>query len=156
MVNRKKICTFSKMLFRYIKEYNLWDFLVDNYYDWKYGVKTCIRDDLEENDKLYYNYEPSSYRSLHVLFKKYGGSENDHLVDFGCGKGRVIVMGTFYQYPMITGIEINKRMFDIAYKNIEVLKKKEPMLNIELKLIDAKYFNIPLNATHFFSLIPFI
>ena len=56
---------------------------------------------------LYHRYEPTPYEVLNFLFENYTLNQNDHVVDYGCGKGRLnFYIHHFFQIP-VTGIEMN-------------------------------------------------
>jgi len=87
-----------------------------------------INTEIEENDsyfdrKIFYRYEPTNYLSLENLFMKYPFDVNDHLVDFGCGKGRVLIMAAYYSCKYLTGYELALDRYEILIKNIKNFKK---------------------------------
>lgn len=72
----------------------------------------------ELNDSFHYNiYEPTTYSALNTLFSHYSIDENDSIVDFGCGKGRLNFYINFYFKAQVTGIEMNNYYYDIALDN---------------------------------------
>lgn len=56
---------------------------------------------------IFFNYQPSPYAELETLFSMYPFAESDRLIEFGCGKGRVLVMAMEYGCQKLTGYEID-------------------------------------------------
>ncbi|WP_294402357.1 SAM-dependent methyltransferase [uncultured Clostridium sp.] len=72
------------------------------------------------NECSHYNkYEPTPYTALETLFKTFNINENDKIVDFGCGKGRVSFYANYFYKTRGTGIEMNHHYFDECIKNKE-------------------------------------
>lgn len=74
-------------------------------------------------------YSPSWYWALDEIFKDTVFTSDDHLVDIGCGEGRVIAYLLEKKFPgHITGIEKDPYVVDVAKKWIE--KKKNSKVNL--------------------------
>lgn len=70
------------------------------------------------NECSHYNkYEPTPYSALEILFKSYNINENDKIIDFGCGKGRVNFYANYFYKTRGTGIEMNNHYFAECQKN---------------------------------------
>jgi SAM-dependent methyltransferase len=67
-------------------------------------------------------YSMSDLVGLVKIFSKYKISENDAVIDIGCGKGAVISVLSRFKFGRIDGIEYSKELFQIAQKNIASLK----------------------------------
>ena len=94
------------------------------YYETKFNIETVSYEKDKHYDRfIYNNYEPTDYSFLEYLFKKHPFGENDHLVDFGCGKGRVLIVAAEYSCPIITGIESNNERFILLNENINNYKQ---------------------------------
>lgn len=83
----------------------------------------------ERNDKpnkviSYHPYEPTPYEALEILFEEYDVKESDHIVDFGCGKGRLNFFIHYFYRASVTGIEMNEDFYQDAQKNRESYGKK--------------------------------
>ncbi|MDO5794123.1 MAG: methyltransferase [Turicibacter sp.] len=66
---------------------------------------------------LYHRYEPTPYEFLHYLFENYELKSSDHIVDYGCGKGRLNFYIHHYFHAHVTGIEMNENFYEIAMSN---------------------------------------
>ena len=90
--------------------------------------------------------------ALESLFKKYTLNSSDHLVDFGCGKGRLAFYINYYYNSYITGIEMNNNYYDICennkksyFKSFSKPKEKINFLNIfaenyKVSSLDNKFY----------------
>lgn len=86
-------------------------------YDFQLNLNTT-ENELVSNEVLS-NYEATPYASLLQFFGKYSLREFDHIIDIGCGKGRVLfLLDHMYDMGKITGIEINKKVFDMLQENM--------------------------------------
>ena len=130
--------------------------LLDRIVDCYLGVKTCKTEILSENRSIHYAYEPTHYWHLKEMFKQYPFNAEDHLVDMGCGKGRVVLISALMGCPRVTGIDISPKMIDIAIKNMNKLKAKHlNALTYKLICCDAQSLTIDDNYNKFFFFNPF-
>jgi len=78
----------------------------------KYGIDTTGADELKSlADKGIDTshatiYMPASYDLLEIIFEKLKASPPVHLIDFGCGKGRVLCVAAFHGVSKLTGLDI--------------------------------------------------
>ena len=64
-------------------------------------------------------YQGANYFLLEKVFSYLQNiNANKNIVDFGCGKGRVLVVAAYYGFNKITGIDFAKELCDEARKNI--------------------------------------
>lgn len=84
-------------------------------------------------------YHPTVYWALDEIFKDAAFSANDHLVDVGCGMGRVIAYLLDKKFPgQLTGIEYDPYVAAVARKWME--KEKSGKVNlIEGDALKAQY-----------------
>lgn len=73
---------------------------------------------------LYHRYEPTPYEVLNLLFKHYTLKPTDHVVDYGCGKGRLNFYIHYHFQVPVTGIEMNEHFYEIALRNKASYLKK--------------------------------
>ena len=73
---------------------------------------------------VYNAYEATSYFFLERLFSVFPFDKNDHMVDFGCGKGRVLFMASQFSCRHVTGYENNDKRFGILQKNVKQYQEK--------------------------------
>ncbi len=72
-------------------------------------------------------------------------------IDFGSGKGRVLIMAAKIEFKRIVGVEFSKELCDIACLNLN----KTKLQNVEVIHMDASEYIIPDNASVFFFFNPF-
>lgn len=149
-------------ILKFIRKYGIHVFvrkcyflLIDNYYEKYFNVNTKGMISIE--DLGITNNEAKDYQTLHykhifnVLNKLPVDKNNRILLDYGCGKGRVIIATAAYEFKKIIGIEISS-IVDIAKNNIDKMKHRKTN-NIELKQCDAQHFSVPsdVNIIYFFN-----
>jgi SAM-dependent methyltransferase len=78
-------------------------------------------------------------------------SAHDAIVDYGCGKGGVLISLSKYPFSRITGVEISPDLVDIAHRNIGKLKLK----NIDVQCCDAADFKSLDAYNYFYFFDPF-
>lgn len=67
----------------------------------------------------YYRYEPTSYSGLICAFDEFEDllTKYDRLVDFGCGKGRVLFYVNQRFQCEVCGIEVDEELYELALDN---------------------------------------
>jgi SAM-dependent methyltransferase len=78
-----------------------------------------------------------------------------NIVDYGCGKGRVIVVAAFYGFKKITGIDFAKELYEEAQKNIVPLQQHFPEKTFTVIHTDAVDYQIEDDMNVFFFFNPF-
>ncbi len=64
---------------------------------------------------------PANYYLIEKAFEYLKDEKvNDGLVDFGCGKGRVLVVAAYYGFKSITGIDFSRTL---CLKQKQILKR---------------------------------
>ncbi len=132
--------------------------LKEAYYEEKFTIDTIRNDEDEVSQQRIVNfqYAPTSYSFLEYFFKKYPFKENDHLVDFGCGKGRVIIMAADHQCPTLTGIEIDSIRYNCLKDNVQKFKlATDNKSHFNLLNSDANDIVIDDTINKFFFFNPF-
>lgn len=82
----------------------------------------------------YNRYEATPYSALDKLSQVYKFNQNDRLVDFGCGRGRVtFYIHNKYKIP-VTGVEAHDKTFEEALKNKQTYRKKRQHIKAPIKL----------------------
>jgi len=99
----------------------------------------------EFKTKGYLPYQPTYYsifaRSiLDLKLLKFNPAKST-IIDIGAGKGKAMVLASYFGFKKVIGIEIEKYFFLKASCEVELLKKKYPDKEFELYNIDAiNYF----------------
>ena len=101
-------------------------------------------------------YQASNYYFVEKAFKYLKDEKvNYGLVDFGCGKGRVLVVAAYYGFKNITGIDFSRNLVLEAEANIEKLQSfflKRFLMLFVMMLVNYK---IEKDKNCFFFFNPF-
>ena len=89
--------------------------LSDRGWDKRLKIKTAGRED--ESSANYSPYEPTPYRVLERLRESGYIKRKDHLLDYGCGKGRVAFYMAATVGCRVTGLDYSQKLIDIAMEN---------------------------------------
>ena len=120
---------------------NAWDRLLQ--------IKTVGRDDTN-SDEYRYPYEPTPYSVLIRLAESGLIGEDDGVLDYGCGKGRVGFFLSYRTKAKTVGIEYDERIYADALKNRETtVSRTRP----DFVLTSAEAYEVPgaINRCYFFN-----
>lgn len=137
-----------KLLSRSIRKrglVNTFKFVLYEYlFDFTHKVNTSGYMDLDNMDvvgdkKFSTKYQGSNYFLLKNFFSKYSDYIlNSDVVDFGSGKGRILIMAMEYKAKEVIGIEFSKELIDISKKNIYLYQNRNNLIdNVKLIHDDA-------------------
>lgn len=90
-------------------------------------------------------YEPSGRGMVQVALERLGIDFRDYsFIDFGSGKGRVLIVAAGYPFKSVIGIEFSRELHEIAERNIALLPA-EAVCAGSLKAVhgDAAAFELP-------------
>ncbi|MDU4862416.1 MAG: SAM-dependent methyltransferase [Terrisporobacter othiniensis] len=96
----------------------------EKYYDKLLNIDTIGNQNWKSTSTHNHPYEPTLYIALEELFENYKLKEDDHIVDFGCGMGRLIFYINYHFQSYAKGVEINERYYEEALINKINYKKK--------------------------------
>ncbi len=120
---------------------NAWDKLLQ--------IKTVGRDDTN-SDEYRYPYEPTPYSVLERLTNSGLISENDVILDYGCGKGRAGFFLSYRTKAEAIGIEYDEHIYQSALEN---RKTAVPKAKADFVLTRAEEYEVPqvVNRCYFFN-----
>ncbi|NMB18917.1 MAG: SAM-dependent methyltransferase [Erysipelothrix sp.] len=127
------------------------------HYEKNLNIKTTDWDESLYDNRKYHRYEPTPYAALDTLFNHISLTQNDVLVDFGSGKGRV----PFYVYSRfrnkIKGIELSEAMHNKAIRNKRMYRNRinRNKHQIHFLNMNAKHYEIDKEDNYFFMFNPF-
>jgi SAM-dependent methyltransferase len=128
----------------------------------KYGIHTSKLNDLTKisvtgnNKKHAEIYQGANYCLLeNVLSYLQSIGANKNIIDYGCGKGRVLVVAAFYGFNKITGVEFSEELCNQAKKNVSYVHSKFPKTVFNIINIDATEYKIQDDQNVFFFFNPF-
>lgn len=108
----------------------------------------------KENEHYMATFSKDIKKSSNALIGLIEGKIDDYnLYDLGSGKGKVLIYWNklFKKHPSITGIEIDKNLYNISLTNLNKLKIK----NVEVINKDVNSFKIKTKNNVFFLYNPF-
>jgi len=139
----------------YLSVVNNWSLIGDYYYDKKSGLRTIGRYISDNSLALYKDtriYRPIPYRKLKEIIDDLNLTERDIFVDLGAGKGRVICVAAMKGIKKVIGVEMDKRLVDIARENIRRLSSEcKPIAVVHADVVN---FDVS-EGTVFFMFDPF-
>jgi SAM-dependent methyltransferase len=93
-------------------------------YDKLLNIKTTGEQVGFNKSDHYHRYEATPYEGLEQLCKQYELTSNDHIVDFGCGKGRLNFYIHYHFGATVSGVEMNEQYYQDALENKKRYAKK--------------------------------
>lgn len=116
-------------------------------WDKRLQIKTAGRDD-KISDEYRYPYEPTPYSVLERLAANGLFGENDTVLDYGCGKGRVGFFLSHQTNAKTIGIEYDNRILEVALEN-----RNTALSKADFVLTRAETYPVPpeVNRCYFFN-----
>ena len=121
----------------------------ENSWDKLLQVKTTGRDETNA-DEYHHPYEPTPYTVLERLVTSGLITQEDVVLDYGCGKGRVGFFLSYRTKAKTIGIEYDDRILDIALENQKTtISRVKP----DFVLTKAEEYEVPphVNRCYFFN-----
>lgn len=135
------------------------DALYDRAWDLLVGVRTCgeVKTQPEQDGRPdCHDYSATSVRAFRRLMAEIDiDFERASFIDFGSGKGRVLLLAAQYPFRRVTGVEISEPLVRIAQSNVARWKPRLACPRIDIVLGDAATFPIPAEASIFYFYNPF-
>lgn len=130
---------------------------MENKFEKLLNIKTSGKQDIEEATIHYNRYEPTSYTALTELIKNYTITENDSIIDFGCGKGRLNFYLAYETKANVLGIEMNNFFYNEALSNKKSFLKEHKFNEDKLNFLNimAQDYNISDFDNKFYFFNPF-
>lgn len=127
----------------------------EQYYENLLDIKTTGCQEWDKGSSHYHPYEPTLYSALEVLFHQYKVENDDSIVDFGCGKGRLAFYINYFYKSNVVGIEMDEGLYMDAINNKKSYLKKyrKSIDKIDFLCCFAQDYNVkPLdNKFYFFN-----
>ncbi|HEY9576954.1 MAG TPA: class I SAM-dependent methyltransferase [Pseudobacillus sp.] len=107
---------------------------------------------------IHYNrYEATPYAAIDELFQEYELKSTDGVVDFGCGKGRLLFYIHHRFHARVTGVEVNGQLYQEAVENQAdyMKKRKRADDSIRFECCAAEDYKIEEEDNRFYFFNPF-
>jgi SAM-dependent methyltransferase len=126
-------------------------------YDKLLNIKTTGEQVGFNKSTHYHRYEATPYEGLEQLCKRYKITSDDHIVDFGCGKGRLNFYLHYHYGASVSGVEMNEEYYRAALENKKNYAKKAPkgIENIQFYHCYAQDYAIQPCDNKFYFFNPF-
>lgn len=121
----------------------------ENNWDKLLQIQTCGRDETNA-DEYHHPYEPTPYTVLERLVTSGPITQEDVVLDYGCGKGRVGFFLSYRTKAKTIGIEYDDRILGIALENQKTtISRVKP----DFVLTKAEEYEVPpdVNRCYFFN-----
>ncbi|WP_455542392.1 SAM-dependent methyltransferase [Intestinibacter sp.] len=129
----------------------------ENYYERLLNINTTGNENWNRATAHNHPYEPTLYEALDTLCENYILEENDHIVDFGSGKGRIIFYINHFFRCYANGVEMNEIYYNESLLNkskyIQKNKKMEDKINFYCNL--SQNYDIGPKDNKFYFFNPF-
>lgn len=157
--NRGVLETAKIILHRPIVWY--WDY-IDRKFDRMWGTDTSGKIELDwldiasDRKNEGYQYEPTSIEFIRFALDQIDTTRYSQFVDYGSGKGRVLLVASDYKFSRILGVEFSRELHEIAQRNIEIYNNlRQRCADIESVCMDALDFVPPTESSVLFFYEPF-
>ena len=119
----------------------------ESQWDQRLRIQTCGRDETNA-DQYHHPYEPTPYSVLERLADSGLIRQDDVLIDYGCGKGRVGFFLSDQTKAKTIGIEYDRRIYLDALEN-----RKSAKVPADFRLTRAEEYDVPpqVNRCYFFN-----
>ena len=130
-------------------------------FDHRYGVDTFRNVHLTDlkiegaSTAFGRRYQPMLVRHVKQILKDIDPQPNDVLVDFGSGKGRVLLVSSLFSFKRIVGVEFSPELCAIAEGNIKSFRQGRSVCPIRIHCMDALNYRIDPEENIFFFFNPF-
>lgn len=134
-------------------------------FDRKYGTDTngiiysknlSISDSKAKDNAIFYLSAPPRVTKYMIAFLDIN-HEDFAFIDFGSGKGRVLLVASDFPFQRIIGVEISESLHMLAQRNVEIYNSPaQRCFNFELYSMDATKFPLPETNTVFHFYHPFL
>ncbi|MBW7838072.1 MAG: class I SAM-dependent methyltransferase [Chitinophagaceae bacterium] len=115
----------------------------------KYHINTTDTNDLKKlevksgNKESAFIYQPANYFMLEKALNYISESgAKGNLVDYGCGKGRIMAVAAAFRFKKITGIEFAPALCEAAQENIDRISHIYPDTSFRIHCCDATEYRI--------------
>lgn len=136
----------------------LWRRIADELRERELGINTrgWISSETFTSDPNCLDYDPVDYDAIrHALALVPFTQGQQVLLDYGCGKGRVLAVASRAQFQRVVGIELSTYLADIARDNLGRLAKRFACCPSEVITGDATSYDLPDDVTAIFLFNPF-
>jgi SAM-dependent methyltransferase len=101
------------------------------------------------------SYAASGWYTLRRILGTTEVTETDVFVDYGCGKGRVLLQAARYPFARVLGVEVSEELAEVARLNVSRRADQVRCKHVEVITADAMVWDVPDDVTVVFLYNPF-
>ncbi|MBX3396067.1 MAG: class I SAM-dependent methyltransferase [Phycisphaerae bacterium] len=102
------------------------------------------------------HYIPMTFGSLRrCLARVTIRPDEDVFIDYGCGKGRIVVVAATMPFRRVLGVEISPQLAKIAERNVSSAARRLACRDVRIIVHDATTYEVPDELTFAFFFNPF-
>lgn len=123
------------------------------YREWSLGIRSDeFSDDIVQGDVGDCNgYEPIDYKCFDIILEHIiDETRQQGFLDYGCGKGRAVVLAATKPFQKVIGLEWSPVLAEVAERNIQRAHKHIKAEQVEILIEDARSYNLPPEITDVF------
>ncbi len=131
-------------------------------FDWRYGTETsnfvanAVLRTSSANKPFGIEYQPTPTGEFRRMLREVPPPlDSLHFLDYGCGKGRTLLLAAQAGFRRITGLDYAPDMVEIARRNIAIFQPRVPGARMEVLAADAMEFEPPTGNCVLFFYNPF-
>jgi precorrin-6B methylase 2 len=131
--------------------------LSEEWHERRLGIDTRREETLHRfgfTDPEFQAYSPISYPSLHAVMRMLTvRAGQDVFVDYGAGRGRVVVVAATMPFRRVVGVELIGAFAAQARQNVSRAMPRLRCRDVQVQAADARDFALPADGTivHFFN-----
>lgn len=100
-------------------------------------------------------YVASAWHVLPRALRYIGVSDRDVFVDFGCGKGRVVLQAARWPFRRVIGVEVSPELAETARGVLAARAHQHRCHDLEIVVSDVRQFRVPDDVTIGYFFRPF-
>ncbi len=109
---------------------------------------------LEHPERVHYSASP--WWILHWLLPRSDVRPSDVFVEFGCGKGRVVLdAARRYPFKRVVGVELSQELSDVARRIVVQEQRRLRCPDVLIETADVTEYRVPDDMTHAYLYNPF-
>ena len=123
----------------------------ERYHEHRLGIDTAgtiAMAELGIDKPAHREYGPTPFRDFQAMFDRLPiRPGQDVMIDYGSGKGRVLILAAGYPFRRIIGIEFSPALNAIATANIETARPQLVCTDVTTVVTDAREYVVPPDVT---------
>lgn len=126
--------------------------------DRRRGIDTAHEADLSDLGAAHperVRYEPTSWLELRRALGAVAVGPDDVFLDYGCGKGRVLLAAARRPFKRVLGVDISPQLCDVARANLKQERSRRCCGAVEVIATDVTEWEVPDDVTVAFMHNPF-